>query len=97
MALESGGVDWAHQQLEIGTTRIPYARLTTEFGRLPSTDAFLAYAQSTVAVKRLLDLRGPQAIVALLQKMGEGASFEAAFQQSIHIRLEDFAAMLEHE
>ena len=64
---------------------------------MSASQALAAYAQSAVAVKRMMDLRGPQAVVALLRALGQGAGFETTFQQTIHMRFEDFATMLERE
>ena len=93
-ALEPGGPEWASAHLERDATRVPHARLTTGFGRLPADEARAAYAQSARAVRKMMDLRGAPAVVALLQALGRGVPFESAFQQAISMRYEDFVAGL---
>jgi hypothetical protein len=52
-----------------------------------------AYAKSALAVKRLLDMRGPAAVIMLLRDLRRGARFEAAFHQRLAMRYNDFLAM----
>ena len=54
----------------------------------------LAYAQSALAVRKMMDLRGAQAVVALLQGLGRGVRFDRAFESTIFMRYEDFVSML---
>jgi len=46
---------------------------------------------------RIIELRGPSAIVALLQDLGRGAPFASAFYQRIAMRYEDFQALVDRE
>jgi tetratricopeptide (TPR) repeat protein len=64
------------------------------FNRLSPRDAHVAYAVSENAVRRMLALRGPYAVVALMQDMARGADFAGAFQQRFATRYEDFQAMV---
>jgi hypothetical protein len=57
----------------------------------------VAYAYSTRAVRRMIELRGAYAVVALLQDLARGAQFAGAFQQRIMMRYEDFEAMVARE
>jgi Flp pilus assembly protein TadD len=92
--LESDDFTLVTQVLDRSPRRLPHARLESEFASLPPADVSLAYAQSAFAVKKMIDLRGPSAVVTLLQALGRGTSFESAFQQSIYMRYDDFVAML---
>jgi tetratricopeptide (TPR) repeat protein len=60
--LEPGGVEWADMVLAGAPRRLPFERLERGFAGLSGPDATLAYAQSTRAVKRILDLRGAPAV-----------------------------------
>jgi tetratricopeptide (TPR) repeat protein len=92
--LESDDAAAATQILDRSPRRLPHARLEREFATLPPEDVSLAYAQSALAVKKIIDLRGPSAVVTLLQALGRGTPFESAFQQSVYMRYEEFVAMI---
>lgn len=77
--------------------RPPLKLLERSFSRLSGGQAQYAYAQSTVAVRRLVQLRGMHAVVALLQDLGRGITFDAAFHQRIAVRYDDFAAAVARE
>ena len=89
-ALEPGDLQWATDVLKAESHRLSYAQLEGNFGRLSTREAAIAYAQSALAVKRLLDLRGPSAIVTLLQSLGNGTPFPSAFQAAMLMRLDEF-------
>jgi hypothetical protein len=76
------------------TARIPLAAMMQSFVRLPEGSVSLAYAQSAVAVKRLIDLRGASAVVGLLRALRSGVPFENAFQAQAGMRFQDFDAMV---
>ena len=70
------------------------AQLERDFSALPPDDVALAYAQSAFAVRKMFDLRGAQAVVALLQGLGRGIRFDRAFETTIFMRYEDFVSTL---
>ena len=74
--------------------RVPHSRLERHFDGLSNDDLALAYAQSAMAVKKMIELRGVPGVVTLLQALGRGVRFDAAFQQNIAMRYEDFLAMI---
>jgi tetratricopeptide (TPR) repeat protein len=76
------------------TRRLPLTQLERDFGALPPDDVPLAYAQSALAVRKMFDLRGAQAVVALLQGLGRGVRFDRAFETTIFMRYDDFVSML---
>jgi tetratricopeptide (TPR) repeat protein len=72
--------------------RLPLSQLERDFGALAADDVPLAYAQSAMAVRKMIDLRGATAVAALLQALGRGDRFDRAFEATIFMRYEDFAA-----
>ena len=94
---QPGGVDEAQETLERTSFRLPLVDLHGGFRRYSGEAVRVAYAQSAAAVKRMIDLRGAPAVVALLQDLAGGASFAPAFHQRLAMRYEDFQAMITHD
>lgn len=94
VALEPGGVEEAEQVLARIASRPPLKSLHGSFTGLSSADARAAYAFSAHAVQRMMQLRGPYAVVALLQDMARGAAFASAFQQRMAMGYDDFQVMV---
>jgi hypothetical protein len=90
VVFEAGGAADAEQVLIRSATRPPLQKLHASFANLSSAEARVAYAFSAHAVQRMLDLRGPYAIIALLQDLSRGAQFASAFQLRMAMRYEDF-------
>lgn len=93
-ALEPGGIEDAETRLSQADVRPELSALHRSFVGLSASEAEVAYAYSTVAVQRLIELRGTPALVALLQDLGRGEQFAFAFQQRFAMRYEDFAALV---
>jgi len=93
---ESAGAD-ASGDAASARIPLPLSGLEGDFGRFSPEEASAAYLRSAAAVRRIMQLRGPSAIVALLQDLGRGARFESAFQQRISMRYEDFQALVDRE
>lgn len=91
---ESGGLADAQRVVASAVKRPALRELHDGFGDLPLTQAGLAYAESAVAVRTLLDLRGPSALVTLLRDVGAGAPFASAFHQRMGMRYEEFQALV---
>jgi tetratricopeptide (TPR) repeat protein len=89
-----GTADDAERLLARTSARPPLQELHGNFFGLSAGDAAVAYALSTRAVQRMLDLRGAPAVVQLLQDLARGGEFAAAFQQRISMRYEDFQSMV---
>jgi tetratricopeptide (TPR) repeat protein len=87
---EGGRSDEAEAILARVTTKPALEMLHGSFGSLSSSDARVAYAVSARAVQRMIDMRGPYAIIALLQDLSRGGAFASAFQQRMAMRYEDF-------
>jgi hypothetical protein len=94
VVFETGGKEDAERVLTRVATRPPLQKLHGSFGNLSSADARVAYAFSAHAVQRMIEVRGPYAIIALLQDLARGAQFASAFQQRLAMRYEDFQAMV---
>lgn len=90
VVLEPGGLASAERVVAAARSRPPLRQLHTGFSGLPDAQAQMAYAQSAVAARAMLDLRGPSAVVMLLRDLGAGAQFAAAFHQRIGVRYEEF-------
>jgi len=90
VALEPGGLADSERLLASARSRPPLTQLHAGFGGLPDSQVPLAYAQSALAARAMLDLRGPSAVLMLLRDLGAGAQFTTAFHQRIGIRYEEF-------
>jgi tetratricopeptide (TPR) repeat protein len=89
--LEPEGSEDADETLD--GTRLPLSKLHRGFVSFSTRDAEVAYATAASAVRRLIELRGVNAVVALLEDLRRGAAFDSAFQQRLAMRYEDFAAL----
>ena len=90
VVLEPGGLAGAERVVAAARKRPALPELHTGFSGLPDAQAQLAYAESALAVRRMLDVRGPSAVVMLLRDLGAGAQFSTAFHQRIGLRYEEF-------
>lgn len=90
VVLEPDGLAGAERVIAAARSRPALRQLHTGFGTLPDAQAQLAYAESAVAARAMLDLRGPSAVVMLLRDLGAGAAFSTAFHQRIGVRYEEF-------
>ena len=90
VALEPGGLADAERLLKSVRSRPPLALLHDGFDGLPDSQVPLAYAQSALAARAMLDLRGPSAVLMLLRDLGAGTQFNTAFHQRIGVRYEEF-------
>jgi hypothetical protein len=68
---------WLQQRLRASSTTIPLAKLEESFGRLDGEDAAIAYAESWVAARVLVERLGSNFPV-FLQYVGNGTSVEQA-------------------
>jgi hypothetical protein len=74
---------------------LPLRRLEESFAGLSARDVSLAYAESAVAVRALLDQAGAPALVNLLGDLGRGMLFPEAFQRNILISYAEFQKKLQ--
>jgi hypothetical protein len=93
-ALESEDLAWA-DAIAARAPRIPLTALAGSFSQFDGTAAAVAYADSALAVRRLLDEIGGAGVANLLRDLGEGAPFEAAFSRRAQQSFGDFSARLQ--
>ena len=96
-ALEPGGVDRANAVLAAINVRPHLQQLQGSFAQLDAAEARVAYAYSTHAVRRMIELRGPQAVVALLRDLARGVDFSTAFGRRAEMRYDEFDAMVRRD
>lgn len=70
-------------QARAAGSRLSLTRLERSFEGLTAADASLAYAESAVAVRALLDQAGAAAVVNLLEDLGRGTPLAQAFEASL--------------
>ena len=92
VAFEPNGPAWSDAELGRSRSRLPLERLAAGFSRFSGVQARLAYAQSAAMVRAMFDLAGAPAVVALLQDLGRGDPFEAAFERRMSSSYATFAA-----
>lgn len=90
VVLEPGGIAGAERIVAAARRRPTLPELHAGFGGLPDSQADLAYAESALAARAMLDARGPSAVVMLLRDLGAGVQFSTAFHQRIGLRYEEF-------
>ncbi|HEY6360460.1 MAG TPA: tetratricopeptide repeat protein [Vicinamibacterales bacterium] len=95
VVFEPRGPAWVDAQLGSSRDRLPLQRLADGFERLSGAQARIAYAQSGGAVRALIEQAGAPAMVALLQDIGRGDAFEAAFERRMMTTYASFAASLD--
>jgi hypothetical protein len=89
-ALESGGPDEPEHDPAAASAWPRLSDLHYSFLEFDAHQAHLAYALSTRAVRRMQELRGPGAVVALLRDLSRGVPFASAFHQRMAMRYEEF-------
>ena len=90
VCFEGSDLERKEQQVRAARARLPLARLERSFAGLSGADAALAYAESAVAVRALLDLAGAPAVVNLLDDLGRGSPLADAFERNILISYAEF-------
>jgi tetratricopeptide (TPR) repeat protein len=75
----------------------PLADLEPSFTRLPADRVQVAYAQSYLAVRRILKEYGERRLVQLLRHTGEGNPLGTAFESVLSVQIGDFESALIHD
>ena len=91
---EPQGLERAKRQIGGTRARLPHDRLGGTFGGFSPREARLAYAQSAVAVDRLIGLAGTPAVVELLRDLARGEAFDAAFERRALLPFDRFVREL---
>ena len=89
---ERPDLSWAQAIVREAPSLVPLDRLHGDFSGLSPAGARLAYAESALAARYLLDQSGPSPLVALLTDLGGNVGFAESFNQRILIPYETFAA-----
>jgi tetratricopeptide (TPR) repeat protein len=87
---ERGDLAWAEQTVREAKTLIPLSDLHGSFSGFSGEQAKLAYAESALAARALLDQSSAPSLVALLTDLGRGVAFDEAFAQRILVPYSDF-------
>lgn len=90
VVLEPDGLAMAERIVASSRSRPTLVQLHDSFSGLPDAMARVAYAESAVAARAMLDVRGPSAVVTLLRDLGAGVPFDTAFHQRIGVRYQEF-------
>ena len=91
VVFEPDGLDEARRVLATATSARPALQdLHGGFTKMSDAQARVAYAESAVAARALLDVRGPSAVLTLFRDLASGVSFTTAFHQRIGMRYEEF-------
>jgi hypothetical protein len=69
---------------------IPLPRLERSFQGLSSADARVAYVESALATQKVMDLGGPTTVYNLLTNIGNGMTFDTAFERAALISYAEF-------
>ena len=93
-ALESGDLTWAEKRVRAVGGAVTLPSPLVPFGRLPGSEAQLAYAVSALTARRMIDDAGGVAILNLLRDLGDGATFDAAFERRMQRPFADFVRSL---
>lgn len=92
---EPGGRPWTEAQLGSTSRRLPMRQLASGFDRLSGSQARMAYAQSADTVRLMIEHAGEPALVALLQDIGRGDSFDEAFERRMSTSYASFVVGLD--
>jgi hypothetical protein len=87
---EPDGVARAQAVLAKVPARVPFSRFASSFQGLSADEARLAYAQSALIAKRLLDEGGGPTLVTLLQDLASGVPFRQAFEDRLFLSFDGF-------
>jgi len=93
VVFEMGDVKWAERLARRAPSLVPLPRLHDGFLSLPADQVPLAYAESALAVRMLIERGGIPALTALLQDLAEGQEFTQAFERRVFLSYPEFQAL----
>ncbi len=93
VVFEKGDLSWAEQLVRIAPALIPLAQLHNGFLRLPEEQVPLAYAESALAVRMLLDRAGPLTLAMLLKDLDARQDFALAFDHRFSLSYVEFQTL----
>ena len=92
---EPNGAAWADAELARLPERLPFPRLAGSFRGLAGDEARVAYAQSALLARRLLDEAGGPTVVTILRDLSSGQSFRDAYERRLSLSLDSFLRTFE--
>jgi hypothetical protein len=95
VTFEPHGGEWADAELGRDPARIPLEGLARGFSQFSGAQARLAYAQSAVIARTLIDEAGGATMVAILQDLAGGLPFKTAYEQRLFLPYSTFAESFE--
>jgi len=90
VVLETGDLKWAERLARQAPSLIPLPRLHDGFLSLPADQVPLAYAESALAVRMLIERGEALSLASLLQDLAQGQDFAAAFERHFYLSYSDF-------
>ncbi len=94
---EPEGRTWAEAEAAKTKTRVTPAALAGSFEAFTGGEARVAYAQSALAVQKMMDLAGSTGVMALVADLGQGVPLAEAFERRLLMSYADFLAELQPE
>jgi tetratricopeptide (TPR) repeat protein len=93
VVFEMGDLKWAERLARGAPSLIPLPRLHDGFLSLLADQVPLAYAESALAVRMLIERGGIPAMTALLQDLAEGQEFTQAFERRVFLSYPEFLTL----
>jgi len=93
VVFEMGDLKWAERLARRAPSLVPLPRLHDGFLSLPADQVPLAYAESALAVRMLIERGGIPALTALLQDLAEGQEFTQAFERRVFLSYPEFLTL----
>jgi tetratricopeptide (TPR) repeat protein len=90
VVFEMGDLKWAERAVRQAPSLLPLPQLHRGFLTLPAEQVPLAYAESALAVRMLIERSGALALATLLQDLAEGQEFADAFERRFFLSYADF-------
>jgi len=93
VVFEMGDLKWAERLARQTPSLVPLPRLHDGFLSVPAEQVPLAYAESALAVRMLIERGGIPALTALLQDLAEGQEFTQAFERRVFLSYPEFLTL----
>ncbi|TLY25662.1 MAG: tetratricopeptide repeat protein [Nitrospirae bacterium] len=93
VVFEMGDLKWAERLARQAPFLVPLPRLHDGFLSLPADQVPLAYAESALAVRMLIERGGIPALTALLQDLAEGQEFTQSFERRVFLSYPEFLTL----
>lgn len=94
VVFEAGDLVWAERTVRQAPALLPLSQLHHGFLDLPTGQVQLAYAESALAVRILIERGGTLAVATLLRDLAEGQDFAEVFEMRFYLSYQEFQASL---